>query len=51
MKIVDLGDNFQAPKPGSIEYDDLSNTIRDNFKPVFENLSGYKRIMIENLEE
>lgn len=51
VKIVELGDNFQIPKPDSLEYEDLSNTIRDNFKPVFENIPGYRRITVEDLKE
>lgn len=51
VKIVELGENFKAPKPGTLEYEELSNTITDNFKPIFQKLPGYKRIVVDNLQE
>ncbi|KAB0804717.1 hypothetical protein PPYR_01687 [Photinus pyralis] len=50
VKIVNLGENFHAPEPGSIQYEELSNTISDNIKPLFSSLPSYKRLVIENLK-
>lgn len=51
FKIVDLGENFAAPKPGTQGYEDLSNSISDSFEPLFKKIPGYKRIVIEDLKE
>lgn len=51
FKIVDLGENFVAPKPGTQGYDDLTNSISDNFEPLFKKIPGYKRIVVDDLKE
>lgn len=51
VKIVELGENFHAPKPGTIEFEDLSNTINNNFKPVFNRIPGYKSMHVEDIKE
>lgn len=51
VKIVALGENFIIPKPQSLQYEDLSNSIVENFKPIFRKLSGYRRVTVENLKE
>lgn len=50
VKIVDLGENFHTPHQGTVEYDDLSNTINENFKPIFTKIQGYKKLTIEDLQ-
>lgn len=50
VKLVELGENFILPTKGSLQFDDLSNTIADNFKPVFSKLPGYRRIVIEDIK-
>lgn len=51
FKIVDLGENFVAPKVGTPDYETLTNTISDNFEPLFKKIPGYKRIVVEDLKE
>lgn len=51
VKIVDLGENFIIPEPGSLQFDDLSSRINENFLPLFKKVPGYKRIIIEDLKE
>ncbi|XP_063905310.1 uncharacterized protein LOC135124283 isoform X2 [Zophobas morio] len=51
VKIIDLGDNFVVPEHGSLQYDDLSNSISDNFKPIFVKIPGFRRILIDDLKE
>lgn len=51
VKLIDLGENFVVPHQGSTQYDDLSNQIQDNFKPVFNKLPGYRRLTVEELRE
>lgn len=51
FKIVDLGENFVAPKPGTQEYESLTNTISDNFEPLFKKIPGYKGVVVEDLKE
>lgn len=50
VKLVDLGENFNLPSPGSLQYNDLSNSIEDNFKPVFTKLTGYRRIIVQDIK-
>ena len=51
VKLVELGENFVAPKQGTIEYEDLSSSISNNLQPVFRKLPGYRRVLVEQLEE
>lgn len=49
VKLVQLGENYKAPTKGSVQYDDLSNSITENFKPVFDKLTGFRRINVEDI--
>lgn len=49
IKIVNLGENYQAPKPGSEEYRQLSNVIENNLKNLFKRVPGYKKMIVENV--
>lgn len=50
MKLVELGENFVPPKAGTIEYEDLSNSISNNIQPIFKDLPGYRRVVVEDLQ-
>lgn len=50
VKLVDLGENFIVPTKGNVQYSDLSSSITDNFKSVFEKLPGYRRILVDNIK-
>lgn len=49
VKLVDLGENFEIPQQNSLQYEDLSNSIADSFKPVFTKLPGYRRVVVETI--
>lgn len=51
VKIVKLGENFVVPQLGSLQYDDLSSRINENFEPLFKKVPGYKKVVIENIKE
>lgn len=51
VKIINLAENFNAPKPGTKEYEDLSNQISDSFAGILNNKPGYHKISVMNLEE
>lgn len=51
VKIIDLGENFQVPKHGTIQYEELTNSIDENFQPLFKKIPGYKRLIIEDIKE
>lgn len=51
LKIVDLGDNFHAPEPGTVQFEELSNIINDNVKPLFKKLPNYKELMVQEIKE
>ncbi|XP_066143136.1 uncharacterized protein [Euwallacea fornicatus] len=49
VKLIELGENFVAPKPGSVQYHDLSNSISNNIGPVFKGLAGFRRVLVDDL--
>ncbi|XP_078043273.1 DOMON-like domain-containing protein nahoda isoform X2 [Augochlora pura] len=51
VKLVNLGDGFTAPTPGSSDFEVISNTISDSFGPVFENLPGYYQLRLNELQK
>lgn len=51
LKLVDLGDNLEVPTKGSNQYKDLSNTIKENLKPSFSKLPGYRKIEIDDIKQ
>lgn len=50
FKIVDLGENFVAPRKGTPDYETLSNSIADSFAPLFKKIPGYKKVIIRDLK-
>lgn len=44
MKLIKLADGFEAPKKGSQEYEDLSNTIQSTFNGVLGDIPGYYKL-------
>lgn len=51
VKIINLAENFNAPKPGTKEYEDLSTQISNSFAGVLNNKPGYHKISVMNLEK
>ncbi|XP_060536686.1 uncharacterized protein LOC132708394 isoform X2 [Cylas formicarius] len=51
VKLIELGENFVAPKHGTIEYEDLSSNIVNNIEPVFRKLKGYRRLSVQELTD
>lgn len=51
VKIVDLGDNFHAPAPGTVQFEELSSIINDNVKPLFKKLPNYKQLVVQDIKE
>ncbi|XP_063986475.1 uncharacterized protein LOC135167306 isoform X4 [Diachasmimorpha longicaudata] len=50
VKLVNLGAGFQAPQPGSQDFEVISNTISDNFGPTLTKLPGYYAIKLNELQ-
>ncbi|XP_011304323.1 uncharacterized protein [Fopius arisanus] len=50
VKLVNLGTGFQAPQPGSEDFEVISNTISDNFGPTLTKLPGYYAIKLNELQ-
>lgn len=44
MKLINLADSFKAPKKGSLEYEDLSRTIRSALDSVLGKIPGYSKL-------
>lgn len=51
VKLVNLGDGFTAPIPGSSDFEVISNTISDSFGPVLNKLPGYYQIRLVELQK
>lgn len=51
IKLVNLGDGFTAPIPGSSDFEVISNTISDSFGPVLNKLPGYYQIRLVELQK
>jgi hypothetical protein len=51
VKVIDLGENFIMPKPRTSQYGELSNSISDNFKPIFTKIPGFRKAAVEDLKE
>lgn len=51
VKLINLGDGFIAPIPGSSDFEVISNTISDSFGPVFNKLPGYYQIRLVELQK
>lgn len=49
VKLVNLGDGFKAPAPGTQDFDTISNRISDNFSPILINIPGYDTITVNEL--
>ncbi|XP_046483406.1 uncharacterized protein nahoda isoform X3 [Neodiprion pinetum] len=50
VKLLDLGDGFQAPDPNTPEFETISNTIADSFKPALSKVPGFYEIKLNQLE-
>lgn len=49
MKIVNLGENYQTPKPGSEEFRQFSSVVESSMKNVFRRMPRYKRTIVDNI--
>jgi hypothetical protein len=51
VKLVNLGENFQIPKPGSPEFDILSNTVSSGFGGALGKLPGFYKLHVNQFQE
>lgn len=51
VKVINLGENYKAPKPGTQEFDDLSNTITKGFEDIVTKIPGYRKLIVADIEE
>lgn len=51
VKLVNLGEGFKAPAPGSKGYDVLANTITSGFHGVLAKVPGFHKLQIEEFTE
>ena len=50
VKVIELGEHFQVPKVGTIEFQDLSNTISENFRAALnEKVDGLQDVVVSDL--
>lgn len=52
VKLINLGDGFIAPEPGTQDFDIISNRISENFDPALANkVPGYYGIKLNELQK
>lgn len=51
VKLVNLGEGFKAPLPGSPDFEDVSNTITENFEPSLVKLPGYYKLRLDEIRK
>lgn len=47
VKLVNLGENFKAPSPGSPDFDNLSNEVGTSFEKVLAKVPGFNKIEVD----
>lgn len=48
MKLVNLGAGYTAPQFGTQDFDDISNTITDSFRPALMKVPGFYQIRLDD---
>lgn len=51
VKLINLGDGFMTPTPGTPDFEIISNRISDSFGPVLDKLPGYYQIRLNELKK
>lgn len=44
VKLLNVGENFHAPQPGSADFDNLANTVASNFRKKFTKFPGFHKM-------
>lgn len=51
VKLMNLAESFEAPKPGTVEFKNLAATISDSFNGVLNDIPGYYKTDILSFEK
>ncbi|KAI8037514.1 hypothetical protein M5D96_009666 [Drosophila gunungcola] len=51
VKLMNLAESFEAPKPGTVEFNNLAATISDSFNGILSPLTGYYKTEILGFEK
>lgn len=51
VKLVQLGQNFKAPAPGTTDFDLLANTISDGFNRALNKIPGFYKVSVRDFEQ
>jgi hypothetical protein len=51
VKLMNLGENFQIPKPGTSEFDILANTVSSGFSGALGKLPGFYKLHVNKFQE
>lgn len=51
VKLMNLAEGFDAPRRGSNEFNELSNTISDTFNGVLNKVPGYHKVDVLEFEK
>lgn len=51
VRLVNLGDGYRAPLPGSPDFEDISNTIAGSFSPALAKVPGFHQLKLSELRK
>jgi len=51
VKLMNLAESFEAPKPGTAEFNNLAVTISDSFNGILSSIPGYYKTEIIGFEK
>jgi len=51
VKLMNLGESYEAPKPGTVEFNNLAATISDSFNGILSSQTGYYKTEILGFEK
>jgi len=51
VKLMNLAESFEAPKSGTVEFDNLAATISDSFNGILSPIAGYYKTEIIGFEK
>lgn len=51
VKLMNLAESFEAPQPGTVDFNNLAATISDSFNGILSPIAGYYKTEIVGFEK
>ena len=51
VKLVQIGENFQIPSPGTPDFDTLANTVSSGFGSALGKVPGFYKLNVNQFQE